>query len=96
MTKSLAECCRVVKPSRKGGSNNIKSFPDKDGKFELYLFKNDLAKDFRNDPKLCMWRRDGSSLLQKYIMTKDEENKEDVFFTASSVVSRMTGVLESN
>lgn len=47
-----------------------------------------MAKDFRNDPKLCMWRRDGSSLLQKYLMTKDEDNKEDVFFTASSVVSR--------
>lgn len=76
----------ATKPNRKAGANHIKSFPDKDGKFELYLFKNDLAKDFRNDPKLCMWRRDGSSLLQKYIMTKDEDNKDDVFFTASSVV----------
>lgn len=66
---------------------NNKSFPDKDGKFELFLFKNDLVKDFRNDPKLCMWRRDGSSLLQKYIKVKDEENKDDVFFTSSSVVS---------
>lgn len=75
----------------KGGNNsakgnNAKSFPDKDGKFELYLFKNDLVKDFREDPKLCMWRRDGSSLLQKYIKVKNDENTDDVFFTASSVV----------
>lgn len=75
--------------SAKGG-NNAKSFPDKDGKFELYLFKNDLVKDFREDPKLCMWRRDGSSLLQKYIKVKNEENQVDVFFTASSVVSTHT------
>lgn len=74
------------KPGRRPG-NNAKSFPDKDGKFELYLFKNDLVKDFRADTKMCMWRRDGSSLLQKYIRAKDDDNRTDVFFTASSVVS---------
>lgn len=75
------------KPGRRPG-NHAKSFPDKDGKFELYLFKNDLVKDFRNDTKMCMWRRDGSSLLQKYIRIQDDDtNRVDVFFTASSVVS---------
>lgn len=75
------------KPGRRPG-NHAKSFPDKDGKFELYLFKNDLVKDFRTDTKMCMWRRDGSSLLQKYIRVQDEDaDQTDVFFTASSVVS---------
>lgn len=57
--------------------------------FQLYLFKNDLTKDFRNDPKLCMWRRDGASLLQKYLVVVRAEGDEtkEVFFNASSVYS---------
>lgn len=75
-------------PSKKTKSSlNAKGFPDKDGKFDLYIFKNDLSKDFKNDPKLCMWRRDGSSLLQKYLKAQDDENDKDILFKASSVVS---------
>jgi len=68
-------------------SLNAKGFPDKDGKFDLYIFKNDLSKDFKNDPKLCMWRRDGSSLLQKYLKAQDDDNDKDILFKASSVYS---------
>lgn len=74
--------------ARSRKSTNSRSVPDKDGKFELYIFKNDLTEDFKNDPKLCMWRRDGSSLLQKYIREKDEDGKTDeLIFNGSSVVS---------
>ncbi|KAG4078358.1 hypothetical protein HA402_013068 [Bradysia odoriphaga] len=75
-------------PQKKTKSSlNAKGFPDKDGKFDLYIFKNDLSKDFKNDPKLCMWRRDGSSLLQKYLKAQDDDNDKDILFKASSVYS---------
>lgn len=64
-----------------------KNQPDKDGIMELYLFKNDLTKDFRTDEKLCMWRRDGASLLQKYMVNSDESQNNDIIFKASSVYS---------
>lgn len=54
---------------------------------ELYLFKNDLTKDFRKDDKLCMWRRDGASLLQKYMVVSEESQGKDIHFKASSVYS---------
>lgn len=56
---------------------------------ELYLFKNDLTKEFREDEKLCMWRRDGASLLQKYMVVSDESKskQQDIIFKASSVYS---------
>lgn len=34
-----------------------------------------------------MWRRDGSSLLQKYLKAQDDDNDKDILFKASSVVS---------
>lgn len=68
-------------------SNVGKNQPDKDGFMELYLFKNDLTKAFREDPKLCLWRRDGASLLQKYLVVKNESETRDVYFNASSVYS---------
>ncbi|XP_031625356.1 cilia- and flagella-associated protein 251-like [Contarinia nasturtii] len=64
-----------------------KNQPDKDGNFELNLFKNDLTDDFRNDDKMCMWRRDGSSLLQKYMMLVEESEGPEIIFKASSVYS---------
>jgi len=77
------------KSAKRSRSNvNVgKNQPDKDGNMELYLFKNDLTKDFRTDAKLCMWRRDGASLLQKYILVKPEPNSKDLIFNASSVYS---------
>lgn len=54
---------------------------------QLYLFKNDLTKEFRSDEKLCMWRRDGASLLQKYMVITDESQDSDIIFKASSVYS---------
>lgn len=79
--------CSQAPAKKTKSSLNAKGFPDKDGKFDLYIFKNDLSKDFKNDPKLCMWRRDGSSLLQKYLKAQDDDNDKDILFKASSVVS---------
>lgn len=47
-----------------------KSFPDKGGFLNLYLFKGDLKDGIANNPQVCLWRRDGSSLLQKYLRDK--------------------------
>lgn len=48
----------------------IKSFPDKFGFLNLYIFKGDLKEGIVNNPQVCLWRRDGSSLLQKYLRDK--------------------------
>lgn len=74
-------------PKRGRAAPSGKNQPDKDGVMELYLFKNDLTKEFRSDPKLCLWRRDGASLLQKYLVVKSEDESRDIFFNASSVYS---------
>jgi len=71
----------------RGVSSLGKNQPDKDGNLELYLFKNDLTKDYRTDSKLCMWRRDGASLLQKYIVVKPDPDDKELIFNASSVYS---------
>lgn len=86
--KSVKKNQKETTPKRGRASANVgKNQPDKDGNMELYLFKNDLTKDFRNDPKLCMWRRDGASLLQKYLVVKNEDDIREVYFNASSVYS---------
>lgn len=74
-------------PKKTRAAPSGKNQPDKDGIMELYLFKNDLNKDFRADPKLCLWRRDGASLLQKYLVVNIEKDARDLFFNASSVYS---------
>lgn len=65
-----------------------KNHPDKDGFMELYLFKNDLTKDYRTDEKLCLWRRDGASLLQKYLVELEDGDADgSLIFKQSSVYS---------
>lgn len=48
----------------------LKSFPDKYGFLNLYIFKGDLKDGILNNQQVCLWRRDGSSLLQKYLRDK--------------------------
>lgn len=48
----------------------LKSFPDKFGFLNLHIFKGDLKDGIVNNPQVCLWRRDGSSLLQKYLRDK--------------------------
>lgn len=74
---------RRSRPSVAAGKNQ----PDKDGNMELYLFKNDLTKEYRSDEKLCMWRRDGASLLQKYLVVREDSDGANLVFKALSVYS---------
>lgn len=61
------------------------SVPDENGVLELFLNKSDISRNGVVDTKLCLWKRDGSSLLQKYVRNLVE--KEEFIFDPSSVVS---------
>ncbi|XP_053695921.1 glutamic acid-rich protein [Sabethes cyaneus] len=54
-------------PLQRKIANSLKSFPDKCGFLNLYIFKGDLKEGIINNTEVCLWRRDGSSLLQKYL-----------------------------
>jgi len=58
-------------PAKKGGSGG-KNFPDKQGFLSLYIFRGDLVNGIKANENLCLWRRDGSSLLQKYLRDKNQ------------------------
>lgn len=62
-----------------------KNYPDRDGIFQLYVYKPDLLVNYATDEKLCLWRWDGDLLLQKYIRIKDSQHQ--FVFTSSSVYS---------
>lgn len=53
----------------------LKSFPDKYGFLNLHIFKGDLKDGIVNNPQVCLWRRDGSSLLQKYLRDKTVDSE---------------------
>lgn len=57
--------------SKKGSGGGAKNFPDKQGFLSLYIFRGDLVNGIRANDQLCLWRRDGSSLLQKYLRDKN-------------------------
>lgn len=57
---------------------------------ELYLFKNDLTKEFRSNEKLCMWYRWNDNDLQKYLIVLDESQFGDIIFKASPVYLHWT------
>lgn len=60
------------------------SIPDENGVLELFLNKSDVSRG-GVDTKLCLWKRDGSSLLQKYV--RNLVNKDEFIYDPSSVVS---------
>lgn len=62
-----------------------KNYPDRNGIFQLYVYKPDLLTNYATDEKLCLWRWDGDLLLQKYIRIKDPQHQ--FVFTSSSVYS---------
>lgn len=62
-----------------------KNYPDRNGIFQLYVYKPDLLTNYATDEKLCLWRWDGDLLLQKYIRIKDSHHQ--FCFTSSSVYS---------
>jgi hypothetical protein len=63
-----------------------RAIPDKLGVMTLYLHRGDAGDcGVRNNEKLFIWRRDGSSLLQKY--TRDPDSKDEVILNPTMVVS---------
>lgn len=55
--------------------------------FVLSIFCIFFNNFYFSDEKLCMWRRDGASLLQKYMVVTAESQGNDIIFKASSVYS---------
>jgi len=81
-TKSSANKKAKKAPSEADARN----FPDRQGIFSLYAYKGDLKNGLRANTNICLWRRDGQSLLQKYL--RDKESKGgSVFFNSSMVYS---------
>ncbi|XP_050083196.1 helicase ARIP4-like [Anopheles aquasalis] len=76
----------TAKPIQRKVVNMTQSFPDKTGILKLYAFKDDLREGIRENLKLCLWRRDGSSLLQKYFRDKSVDASTPQF-TSSMVYS---------
>lgn len=72
-------------PSSYKTKSSEKNYPDRNGIFQLYVYKPDLLTNYATDDKLCLWRWDGDLLLQKYIRIKDSQHQ--FVFTSSSVYS---------
>lgn len=96
-TSALVKLHQTIKDGKPLSQKVVaeQSMPDGSGIFQLYLYKKDLDKDYRTNSNLCLWRRDGSSLLQKYIRLKTI-NTEEFIFTSSSVVSIITKTYKIN
>lgn len=60
---------------------------DGNGYFELYLFKNIVTKNFRTDEHLCMWRREGAKMLQKFCVIKPDPDENELMFRATRIYS---------
>ena len=52
----------------------------------MYAYKGDLKNGLRANTNICLWRRDGQSLLQKYLRDKDSKGNS-IFFNSSLVYS---------
>lgn len=76
----------TVKPIQRKVANTSGSFPDKSGYLKLFASRADLEEGIRDNLKVCLWRRDGSSLLQKYFRDKSVDASTPQF-TSSMVYS---------
>uniref|UniRef100_A0A182T2V7 Uncharacterized protein n=1 Tax=Anopheles maculatus TaxID=74869 RepID=A0A182T2V7_9DIPT len=76
----------TVKPIQRKVANMSGSFPDKSGYLKLFASRADLEEGIRDNLKVCLWRRDGSSLLQKYFRDKSVDASTPQF-TSSMVYS---------
>uniref|UniRef100_A0A182PCY7 Uncharacterized protein n=1 Tax=Anopheles epiroticus TaxID=199890 RepID=A0A182PCY7_9DIPT len=74
------------KPIQRKVGNTPGSVPDKSGYLKLYVCRADLEEGIRNNLKVCLWRRDGSSLLQKYFRDKSVDASTPQY-TSSMVYS---------
>lgn len=74
------------KPKKATTEADARNFPDRQGVFSLYAYKGDLKNGLRANTNICLWRRDGQSLLQKYLRDKDSSD-HSIFFNSSMVYS---------
>ncbi|KFB49617.1 AGAP007955-PA-like protein [Anopheles sinensis] len=72
----------AVKPIPRKVVNLASSFPDKSGFLKLYAYRGDLEEGIRDNLKVCLWRRDGSSLLQKYFRDKSADASSPQFISS--------------
>uniref|UniRef100_A0A1A9WEP6 Uncharacterized protein n=1 Tax=Glossina brevipalpis TaxID=37001 RepID=A0A1A9WEP6_9MUSC len=68
-----------------GGSSNSNNSATTDNILSLLIYARDLVGDYTKNQRLCLWRKDDSNLLQKYIRVKT--TSEEFLFTSSSVYS---------
>jgi len=83
MDTSKSSAKKTKKPPSEADARN---FPDRQGIFSLYAYKGDLKNGLRANTNICLWRRDGQSLLQKYLRDKDSKGNA-VHFNSSMVYS---------
>ncbi|KAG5675107.1 hypothetical protein PVAND_005036 [Polypedilum vanderplanki] len=74
------------KPKKVSSEADARNFPDRQGVFSLYAYKGDLKNGLRANTNICLWRRDGQSLLQKYLRDKDSSGNS-IYFNSSMVYS---------
>jgi hypothetical protein len=74
------------KPKKVSSEADARNFPDRQGVFSLYAYKGDLKNGLRANTNICLWRRDGQSLLQKYLRDKDSSGNS-INFNSSMVYS---------
>lgn len=74
------------KPKKAATEADARNFPDRQGVFSLYAYKGDLKNGLRANTNICLWRRDGQSLLQKYLRDKDSSDNS-IYFNSSMVYS---------
>jgi hypothetical protein len=55
--------------------------------FSMYAYKGDLANGLRAKLNLCLWLRDGKSLMKKFFIDKANEDRNSMFFNVTNVYS---------
>lgn len=85
-TKSQGSSKKTSSAKKVSSEADARNFPDRQGVFSLYAYKGDLKNGLRANTNICLWRRDGQSLLQKYLRDKDS-NGSSIFFNSSMVYS---------
>lgn len=60
--------------------------PNSEGIFYLHAYKGDLKNGFRANTSICLWRREGQRLIQKYLRDKDGKGSK-IYFNSSMMYS---------
>lgn len=75
----------IQRPLQRKTTSLSKTFPDRNGIFELLVCKSELKDGIKENYDLCLWRRDGCSLLQKYIRDRESRLIDHIFISSSVV-----------